>query len=120
MTLLEEIGMPERGWVFTNERGEPLRGLSPVTRSIWPALDIPRFTVHDLRRSAATGMTSMGIDRSLVGKILNHSDRSTTSIYDRFAYDAPKRNALNSWAARLQEIVAGKPAPEKVVTLERA
>ena len=33
---------------------------------------------------------------------------------------APKRNALEAWGARLLEIVAGKSAPEKVVTLERA
>ena len=41
-------------------------------------------------------------------------------VNDRFSYDEPKKHALEAWAARLQEIVAGKPAPEKVVTLERA
>ena len=120
MALLEELGMPERGWVFANERGKPLSDLGAVTRSIWPALGIPRFTVHDLRRSAATGMTSMGIDRLTVSRILNHKEGGITRVYDRFSYDTPKRNALDAWAVRLQEIVAGKTAPEKVIALERA
>ena len=111
MALLQGLGLPARGWVFATERGKPLASMSDATRRISTALEIPRFTVHDLRRTAATGMASMGIDRLTVSRILNHKEGGVTQIYDRFKYDAPKRNALEAWAARLQEIVAGAPAP---------
>ena len=120
MELLLELGLPKNGFVFANERGKAMGDLSAVTRNIWAGLEFPRFTVHDLRRTAATQMTSMGIDRLIVSRILNHREGGVTQIYDRFSYDTPKRNALVAWAGRLLEIVSGKPAPEKVVTLERA
>ena len=93
--------------------------MSAVARSIWADLDIPRFTVHDLRRSAATGMTGMGIDRLTVSRILNHKEGGITRIYDRHSYDQQKRHALEAWASRLEEIVSGKTAPEKVVAMAR-
>jgi integrase len=41
------------------------------------------FCPHDLRRTAGTQMTSMGIPRLAVGKILNHAEQSVTAIYER-------------------------------------
>jgi integrase len=66
------------------------------------------FTPHDLRRSAATGMTSLGIARLHVAKVLNHSDRDITAIYDRHDYLPEKRAALQTWADHLRSIVARK------------
>ncbi len=48
----------------------------------------------------------MGIPRLTVSKILNHVETSVTAVYDRHSYDQEKRQALNAWSARLQEIVA--------------
>ena len=120
MALLKELGLPERGWVFATDRGRPLSNLTEVTRKISTDMAIPRFTVHDLRRTAATGMASMGIDRLTVSRILNHKEGGITQLYDRFSYDEPKRDALEAWATRLQQIISRAPAPEKAVTLERA
>jgi integrase len=63
------------------------------------------FTPHDLRRTAASHMTSIGVPRSTVAKLLNHTDRGVTAVYDRYGYDREKREALIAWAARLEEIV---------------
>ncbi|MFQ5528657.1 MAG: serine hydrolase [Thermoanaerobaculia bacterium] len=79
----------------------------------WTGLD--RFTPHDLRRTAATHMTSMGIHRLTVAKILNHAERGVTATYDRASYDIDKRRALTRWADRLEQIVdehAGSEAAE--------
>jgi hypothetical protein len=60
----------------------------------------------------------MGISRLTVSKILNHAERGVTATYDRHSYDAEKRQALEAWALRLDEIVAGKKSTEcKVVPL---
>jgi integrase len=77
---------------------------------------VDEFKFHDLRRTAASHMTAIGIDRLVVSKILNHVERTVTSVYDRHSYDAEKRAALRRWDRRLAEIVA-KQLPEKVIPL---
>jgi integrase len=75
------------------------------------------FVPHDLRRTAASHMAAMGIGRLTIGKILNHSDPSITSVYDRHSYDGEKRAALDAWAARLEEIIGGRQEPRNVAPL---
>lgn len=71
------------------------------------------FTPHDLRRTASTHMTSLGIPRLHVKKLLNHSDEDdTTGIYDRYHYWAEKQHALEVWADELRAVVAGKVRKE--------
>lgn len=62
-------------------------------------------TPHDLRRTAASHMTALGVPRLVVAKILNHADNSVTSIYDRHSYDQEKQKALCSWEIKLKIIM---------------
>lgn len=66
------------------------------------------FTPHDLRRTAASGMAALGVQRLVVGKVLNHTDESVTAIYDRHDYLPEKRAALDLWARHLKAIIEGK------------
>ena len=75
-----------------------------------------RFSTHDLRRTAATGMAQLGIPRFDIAKVLNHTDQEVTAIYDRWAYDAEKKKALLKWARRLQNILDEK-VTDKVVKI---
>ena len=74
---------------------------------------LERFTAHDLRRTAATEMAGLGIDRLIVDKVLNHvsADRSTVAgVYDRHAYRAQKAAALEAWADHLRSIIGTEPS----------
>ncbi|MEO5363711.1 MAG: site-specific integrase [Magnetococcus sp. DMHC-8] len=62
---------------------------------------------HDLRRTAASLMTGMGISRLVVSKILNHVESGITAVYDRHSYDREKRQALDAWDRQLAAILAG-------------
>lgn len=75
------------------------------------------FRAHDLRRTAATRMAEAGVPREHIAKVLNHVDSSpaATRVYDRYAYDAEKREALERWARRLQAILDG--TTRKVVAM---
>ena len=64
-------------------------------------------------------MTSMGIPRLTVKKILNHVERDVTATYDRHSYDQEKHRALAAWSDRLTEIIDGTATPENVVALSR-
>ena len=66
------------------------------------------YVPHDLRRTAATFMTSMGILRLVVSKTLNHFESGVTAIYDRHSYDAEKLDALEKWGQRLDGIVQAR------------
>lgn len=100
---------PERSpWVFPSERMEgPRATLQKPLRRIRADTAID-FRPHDLRRTAASHMTSIGIARLTVAKLLNHVERGITAVYDRHSYDTEKRAAVNAWAVRLEEIV-GRP-----------
>jgi integrase len=71
------------------------------------------FVGHDFRRTAASLMTSMGIPRLTVKKILNHVEPEITAVYDRYSYDTEKREALEAWAIRLIALVAETSAEQK-------
>lgn len=71
-------------------------------------LEIHDFTPHDLRRTAASHMASIGVTRLVLSKILNHVETSVTSVYDRHSYDVEKQIALNKWAYKLLQIVEDK------------
>jgi len=75
------------------------------------------FVPHDLRRTAASYMTSMGISRLVVSKILNHVEKGVTAVYDRHSYDREKREALDAWGARLEQIITERHGIESDVTL---
>ena len=90
-----------------DEKTGTLFGLSP-------------FTPHDLRRTAATMMTSLGIPRHPdVAKVLNHAEEEddTTGIYDRFQYWPQKQRALQVWETELRAIIVGKAG--KVVPIDK-
>ncbi len=81
------------------------RSLSRAIQRCRTRWGIEHFTPHDLRRSAASHMARLGINRLVISKILNHTNASVTSIYDRHSYQPEMREALRKWGDALEEIV---------------
>ena len=71
-------------------------------------LEVFNFTPHDLRRTAASHMASIGIDRFLLRRVLNHKDTDVTAVYDRHSYDLEKQAALKKWEQQLLAILRGE------------
>jgi hypothetical protein len=65
-------------------------------------------------------MTSIGISRLVVSKILNHAEPGVTAVYDRHGYDNEKRAALAAWGARLEEIVGIRQERRNVIDFAAA
>lgn len=65
------------------------------------------FSAHDLRRTVASHMSSMGVPRVVVKKILGHIDRDVIATYDLYAYDFEKQRAWELWAKKLESIFNG-------------
>lgn len=106
-------------YVFT-ARGGLLSGWSKARARVdsFCKTSVTDWRIHDLRRSAATQMRSLGVDRLVVSKILNHSESGVTKVYDRYAADPEKAAAMERWAQRLREIISGEKS-EKMVLLQR-
>ncbi|MEL7546819.1 MAG: tyrosine-type recombinase/integrase [Pseudomonadota bacterium] len=65
------------------------------------------WRIHDLRRTAATGMARLGTPPHVVEAILNHSAgkiSGVAAIYNRFDYAREKQAAMDDWADFLAEL----------------
>lgn len=107
---------PEEQCVFPGGRpGRPQAQTQGWLQRVRQSAGLKDFRLHDLRRTTASNLTSLGIPRLVVSKLLNHAEGGVTSIYDRHSYDAEKRAALLRWEERLTELVAGENiAPRSV------
>jgi integrase len=85
------------------------------------AKTIAPWRLHDLRRTAATRMSDIGIDPHVVEAVLNHVSGAKAGVagtYNRSAYAKEKREALNRWAEHVTALVQGR-APN-VLPMRRA
>ena len=92
------------GAVFPSRRTGGVMVHSLLSRAIGrerAKLGVDHFTPHDLRRSAASHMTALQVPRLTVSKVLNHKEGGVTTVYDRYSYEAEKREALSAWADEL-------------------
>jgi len=66
------------------------------------------WTVHDLRRTVATGLQRLGIRLEVTEATLNHTSGSRggiVGIYQRHEYAAEKQAALQQWADHVDRLV---------------
>jgi integrase len=101
--------------VFPSPRGTSAISDHAATRAISrarPGLGIDHFRVQDLRRTAATGMASLGINPHTISHVLDHISVTkgtvTGAVYVKYSFDREKREALDTWGAQLETILAGK------------
>lgn len=93
--------------IASEEAGEPV--------------EIPHWTFHDLRRTAATGMARLGIPVRVTEAVLNHvsgTGGGIVAVYQRHDYADEKRAALDAWARLVADLVEGRA--DNVVQIEGA
>jgi integrase len=105
-------------WVFPSPRrqGNPFINIRKSALRLQAHSKVG-FIPHDLRRTAASYMTSLGIPRLTVSKVLNHAESGVTKVYDRHSYDAEKRQALDIWGRKVMALVLGEAG--KVIPIRR-
>ena len=103
-------------------------GKRPVTNFNWKArldegvaralgTEVPAFTLHDLRRTCASGMAALGLAPHVVEAVLNHKSgtvRGVAAVYNRYSYRAEMLAALTAWSRRVDEIASSESASNVV------
>jgi integrase len=104
-------GTPDDGFVF--ERGR----LNKVMRGICKDLDITDpVRPHDLRRTWTTIAASLGVDHKTLDRILNHADRSVTSVhYNQYRYAREDAAAMEKVARHIIDLAEGRQAAGNVI-----
>jgi integrase len=123
-------GLPKvrskEGYVFTTTGDTPVGGFSRAKSRIDDAIKkslekvavengtepsevkaLDRWTLHDLRRTMASGMARLGVNLPVIEKVLNHTSGSfagVVGIYNRHSFNEEKRHALSAWAAYVERL----------------
>jgi integrase len=95
-----------RTGAFTGLSGAK-RKLDARVRELNGGKPIPPWVHHDLRRTAATGMSNIGVQPHVVEAVLNHVSGhkgGVAGIYNRSTYAAEKAEALARWDAHIAAI----------------
>jgi integrase len=106
--------------VFSTTGRTPVSGWSKVKRRLDARMgDAPPWRLHDLRRTAVTGMAELGIAPHVIELVVNHvsgARAGVAGVYNRSEMLPERRAALARWAQHVQGIVGGK-GDEKVVAM---
>jgi hypothetical protein len=104
--------------VFAGERGV-FSGWSKSKHRLVADSGTAGWTLHDLRRTAATRMgEDLGIQPHVIEACLNHISghkAGVAGVYNLAAYASEKRAALVAWGAHVEAIVEGCKDGGKVV-----
>nr|WP_281277538.1 site-specific integrase [Hankyongella ginsenosidimutans] len=118
-------------FVFTTTRKTAVSGFSKMLARISELSGTKDWHLHDLRRTAASGMAQVGVAPHVVEKVLNHSSgiiSGVAAVYNRYGYVTEKREALEAWNAYLggladtdlgQAVLNCPPLPDMVMKVVR-
>ena len=69
------------------------------------------WVLHDIRRSVATGLQRLGARLETIEAVLGHvsgSRRGIVGIYQRHAFEAEARHALDAWGRHVEALLSGE------------
>jgi integrase len=101
---LSQMGERGEGLVFNGESGS-LQGWSKLKARLDCFCPLPAWTLHDLRRSAASGMQGLNFDEAVIRAVLNHSVPGVTGRYLKATMTEQKRLALQGWADHIEGLI---------------
>jgi integrase len=118
-------GLPRikgKGLVFTTTGETPVSGEARAKQRLEAATKLQEhWTLHDIRRTVASGLQRLGFPIEVVEAVLNHKSgtvRGVAAVYARHDYADEKRKALDAWARHIDTILSGKPGT--VVPIKRS
>lgn len=110
-------------YLFSSTGKSPIAGQSRVKRDLDRVIEelrqsssskseagdpMPHWTIHDLRRTATTGMARLGVEPHVADAVLNHKSGAVSgvaAVYNRYGYLDERRAALGAWEAHVLKVM---------------
>jgi integrase len=117
--------LPAKGdspFVFPSQGGQTsISGYSKAKFKLDEATKFAKpWRVHDLRRTAASGMAALGLQPHIIERVPNHvsgAQGGLVGVYQRYEYLEDRKRALHAWGSHVEALVTEKPAIQNVVPL---
>jgi integrase len=84
--------------------GEPIKEVKTFWNTVLKKAGLENVRVHDLRHTHASHLVSSGLSLSIVGKLLGHTQASTTQRYAHLA-DEPLRQAAELFGSKVGKTI---------------
>jgi integrase len=100
---------------FSHAKARLDQRIAKLAKKELEAKKVEPWTLHDIRRTAATRMADLGVMPHIIEAVLNHISGSKAGVagtYNRSLYEPEKRAALELWANHVVNLVAAKNKPE--------
>ena len=113
IALLKSLPQIGERFVFTTNGEVPASDFGKKKRILDGKLpkNMPKWTLHDLRRSTATGMQRIGVDLATIEKVLNHTGGAfggIVGVYQQHDFREEKHQALTKWGRHVAKIAGAK------------
>lgn len=98
----DQLLFPARG-----SETEVVSGFSKLKPKLDAIANVSNWTLHDLRRTAATGLARLGVAPHVIERILNHTSGTfagVAGVYNRFGYLDEMRAALEIWEGHVSSV----------------
>lgn len=120
------LGSPPKrrqGLVFPGMGGARFGNWTKAKAALNTKAGFSDWVLHDLRRTAATGLQRLGVRLEVTEAILNHvagsSRRGVIGVYQRHTWQEEKKAALEGWTAHLLAAASDQTTPDKIVPIRR-
>ncbi|MBL0941513.1 MAG: tyrosine-type recombinase/integrase [Alphaproteobacteria bacterium] len=112
ITILEEMKtIASTKYLFPGKvPGKPLQDIKKAWETIRKKAGLPAVRLHDLRHTHASHLVSSGLSLSIVGKLLGHTQASTTQRYAHLA-DEPLRQATEFFGSKVDKLTLKQVKP---------
>jgi integrase len=106
-TFLDSEVEPDEYFFKGHGKETPFDGWSKCKPKLEERAEVKEWTLHDLRRTFASGLAALGVSIPVIERLLNHISGSfggVVGVYQRYDYLPEMRDAIEKWEAHIQKL----------------
>jgi integrase len=121
LAIIRDLPRVDGPYLFSTNGKTPVSGFSrakerldasmrAVLNEVSAEAQLDPWILHDLRRTATTGMAALRVLPHVVDRILNHTSgtiRGVARVYNRFEYSDERKAGLEAWGRKVGSITSG-------------
>ena len=105
--MRDKADLSEENLFPGNGTGRPLQDIKKFWKAVTAEARISEYRLHDNRHTHASHLVSSGLSLEIVGRLLGHTNPTTTKRYAHIA-DTPLRAAAERFGAKLDALHRGQ------------